>query len=78
MHLQGMKGEAEIYLIAHAARQGQLFNLPPLPPGQQWRCFVDTTATPASHEPGEEHLLVDQQSYAVAGESVVVLVITPQ
>ena len=78
MHLQGLKGETEIYLIAHAARQGQLFALPLLPQGQQWRCFVDTAATPSSHEPGEERLLVDQQNYAVAGESVVVLVSTPQ
>jgi len=78
MHLQGMRGEVEIYLIAHAASQVQLFALPKLPQGEQWRCFVDTATAPFSYEPGEESLLSDQQSYAVTGESVVVLVSSPQ
>jgi hypothetical protein len=74
MQLQGLRGEAEIYLIAHAAAAAQAFALPKLRGGRRWRCFVDTSLEPASHEPGTEPLLVDQASYAVAGESVVVLV----
>ena len=78
MHLQGLKGEAEIYLIAHAAAQPQVFALPKLRSGHKWRCFVDTAATPASYEPGTEAAIADQRSYNVAGESVVVLVSAPQ
>ena len=78
MHLQGLKGEAEIYLIAHAAQQAQTFALPRLAAGQQWRRFIDTATTPASCEPGTEAALADQRTYQVAGESVVVLVSHPQ
>jgi len=74
MQLQGLRGEAEIYLIAHAAAQAQAFALPKLRGGRRWRRFVDTALDPASHEPGAEPLLADQSSYAVAGQSVVVLV----
>jgi len=42
MHLQGLKGEAEIYLIAHAAAEAQGFALPKLQGGGRWRLFVDT------------------------------------
>jgi glycogen operon protein len=74
MQLQGLRGEAEVYLIAHAAAEAQAFALPKLRGGRRWRRFVDTALDPASHEPGTEPLLTDQSSYAVAGESVVVLV----
>jgi glycogen operon protein len=74
MQLQGLRGEAEIYLIAHAAPQAQAFALPQLRGGRRWQRFVDTALDPASHEPGTEPLLADQSSYAVAGEAVVVLV----
>ncbi|MCM2264698.1 MAG: glycogen debranching protein GlgX [Desulfuromonadales bacterium] len=74
MHLQGLKGEAEVYLIAHAATAAQTFALPKLAPGRQWRRFVDTACEPASVAPGEEPILANQGGYAVSGESVVVLV----
>jgi glycogen operon protein len=74
MHLQGREGEAEIYLIAHAAPQAQTFALPSLPAREKWRLFIDTAATPASHEPGVELLLGTQSHYKVSGDSVVVLV----
>jgi glycogen operon protein len=74
MHLQGRAGDAEIYLIAHAAAATQTFALPSLPAGEKWRLFIDTAATPASHEPGAELLLGTQSHYAVSGDSVVVLV----
>jgi glycogen operon protein len=74
MHLQGLKGEAEIYLIAHAAAEAQTFALPKLAPDRQWRRFIDTACEPASVMPGEEPVLVNQVAYAVSGESVVVLV----
>jgi glycogen operon protein len=73
MHLQGLRDEAEIYLIAHAAAQPQIFALPPLRDGRCWRRFVDTAGDPASFEPGTEPVLEEQTSYAVGGESVVVL-----
>jgi glycogen operon protein len=76
MHLQGFKDEAEIYLIAHAAAAGQNFALPKPAGGRQWRRFIDTALDPPSFEPGAEPLLDDQTSYAVAGDSVVVLVCT--
>jgi glycogen operon protein len=78
MHLQGLQGEAEIYLIAHAAPEAQAFTLPKLPQGQVWRCFVDTAAAPASYEPGGEAAIADQRLYQVSGDSVVVLVSTAQ
>jgi pullulanase/glycogen debranching enzyme len=74
MHLQGLQDEAEIYLIAHAATAAQAFVLPPLANGRQWRRFVDTALAPASQAPGGEPVLANQATYAVAGESVVVLV----
>ena len=74
MHLQGLKGEADIYLIAHAAPPAQVFALPKPGIGRQWRRFVDTALDVPGHEPGEEPLLENQASYVVAGESVVVLV----
>ncbi len=74
MHLQGLKEEAEVYLIAHAAPQAQTFALPKLTAGRQWRRFIDTACTPASVAPGEELVLGSQASYAVSGESVVVLI----
>jgi glycogen operon protein len=74
MHLQGVRDEAEIYLIAHAETQQQAFALPPLGGGRRWRRFVDTAAEPASHEPGAEPTVDDQSRYLVAGDSVVVLV----
>lgn len=74
MHLQGLKGEAEIYLIAHAAPSAQTFALPKLAPGRQWRRFIDTACEPASVAPGDEPVLASQGGYAVSGESVVVLI----
>ncbi len=74
MHLQGLRGEADIYLIAHAAPEARGFALPRPIGGRQWRLFVDTATTPFSHEPGTEPRLDNQASYPVAGESVVVLV----
>lgn len=74
MHLQGLKGEAEIYVIAHATPAAQTFALPKLAPGRQWRRFVDTACEPASVLPGEELPLANQGGYAVSGDSVVVLV----
>ena len=65
MHLQGMRGEAEIYLIAHAAPLAQAFALPKLAAGRQWRCFVDTAATPSSYEPGAEAAIAAQRTYQV-------------
>ena len=73
MHLQGLKDEAEIYLIAHAAPAAQVFILPPLAKGRLWRRFVDTALQPASNTPGEEPVLANQASYAVSGDSLVVL-----
>ena len=74
MHLQGLQGEVEIYLIAHAAAETRVFTLPPPESGRAWRRFVDTALEPASVAPGEEQVLAIQQGYAVSGESVVVLV----
>ncbi|MHB8709560.1 MAG: glycogen debranching protein GlgX [Desulfuromonadales bacterium] len=74
MYLQGLKDEAEIYLIAHAAPETQVFALPVLAGDGKWRRFVDTACDPASCLPGEEPILANQLSYAVGGESVVVLV----
>ena len=73
MHLQGLKDEAEIYLIAHAAPAAQVFALPVLAKGRLWRRFVDTALQPASNTPGEEPVLANQASYVVSGDSLVVL-----
>ena len=75
MHLQGMSGEAEIYLIANAALRGHDFELPPLNKGV-WARFVDTSlpGTAASCEPGKESVLDNQGCYRVGGQSVVVLI----
>lgn len=74
MHLQGIKGEAEVYLIAHAAPEVQTFALPPTLTGEPWRRFIDTACRPPSVAPSEEVVLDNQASYAVSGDSVVVLV----
>ncbi len=74
MHLQGLKGEAEIYLIAHAAAEPERFTLPLLDNGRRWHLFINTAAVPDCHEPGAEPLLADQHSYPVSADSVVVLV----
>lgn len=75
MHLQGMSGEAEIYLIANAAQKAHEFELPPLAESV-WTRFIDTHLKDdgASCEPGEEAGLDEQTYYRVGGQSVVVLV----
>jgi glycogen operon protein len=74
MHLQGLKGEAEIYLIAHASPQAQAFALPKLKGRRRWRRFVDTAMDSPSFEPGTEPLLENQDSYLLAGDALVILV----
>ena len=80
MHLQGLSGEAQIYLIAHAGRSTCRFELPPLTGGACWKRFVDTSLQghAASCEPGAEAEIKRQDRYPVGPQSVVVLVSSPR
>ncbi len=79
MYLQGQAEESHIYLVAHAGREAQSFELPPLSEGLCWRRFVDTSrqGDAASCEPGSEADIERQDHYPVGPQSVVVLVSSP-
>ena len=66
----------EIYLIAHAAPAPAAFAIPPLPSGLTWHRFIDTAQEGAAghSRPGEEIPLDNQQRYLAGEELVVVLV----
>jgi isoamylase len=52
------------------------FELPQLPKGVQWRVFVNTSVGPPAdaHNPGEEPVPANQESFLVGGRSVAILV----
>ncbi|MEJ2470552.1 MAG: glycogen debranching protein GlgX [Desulfuromonadales bacterium] len=80
MHLQGRPEEAEIYLIAHAAKDPAEFTLPRHEADRPWRLFVDTAhswqqvITSATDHP----VLSTPCTYPVGGQSVVVLIRHPK
>jgi len=80
MHLLGKPGDAEIYLIAHAAGEAAEFALPTSDQAPPWRLFIDTslTGTKGCAVPGEEALIDNQHHYLVHQRSVVVLVKGPE
>ena len=76
MHLLPVNGDDDIYVILNAHWEPHVFELPRLPPGKSWRCFVDTGRDPPEDaaEPGAEPPLLAPQSYAVGPRTTVVLV----
>lgn len=75
MHIQGLTGEGEIYLFAHAADVTLNIELPPGNGTTGWCLVLDTGH---DHQPiarsGQELMLADQQFYRVQGRSVLVLI----
>jgi glycogen operon protein len=76
MHLTGAYGDEPIYVFANAHWLATRFELPKLPPGRTWRCFVDTALEPGADilEPGSEAPLDAGHSYTAGPRAVVVLV----
>jgi glycogen operon protein len=76
MHLTGADGDEPIYIFSNAHWEPCVFELPKLPAGRSWRCFLDTGLPGAQDaaEPGAEVPLPTGKTYAAGPRSVVVLV----
>jgi glycogen operon protein len=75
MHLPGLEGDDDIFVIANAHWEAHVFELPRIPGTRRWRLFVDTTLPPPGDiaERGAEQL-VPGRSYPVGPRAVVILI----
>ena len=65
-----------IYVALNMYWETLPFELPRLPPDQQWRVFANTGAPPDEEiwDPGQEPILSDQLTFLMQGRSVAILV----
>ena len=65
-----------IYVGMNMHWESHVFQLPQLPEGRQWRLFADTSLPSPQDicEPGQEHLLPEQDRYLLGARCVIILV----
>ena len=74
--LNGRHTDDSIYVALNMYWETLPFELPRLPPDQQWRVFANTGAPPDEEiwDPGQEPILEDQLTFLMQGRSVAILV----
>jgi len=74
--LDGRHTDDSIYVALNMYWETLPFELPRLPPDQQWRVFANTGAPPDEEiwDPGKEPILSDQLTFLMQGRSVAILV----